>query len=92
MRILGSKRGAVIGGWRKLHNEKVHTLQSSQNYGDQMKGYEMGGTCGTHRANQRREDNIKINIKHNMCGLDSNDQGRIQWWALVNTVVNLLFP
>jgi hypothetical protein len=28
-RIFGPKRNEVIGGWRKLHNEKLHGLDSS---------------------------------------------------------------
>jgi hypothetical protein len=30
-RIFGLKRGEVIGGWRKLHNEELHNLCSSPN-------------------------------------------------------------
>jgi hypothetical protein len=30
-RIFGPKRGEVIGKWRKLHNEEIHTLYSSPN-------------------------------------------------------------
>jgi hypothetical protein len=29
LRIFGPKRDEVIGGWRKLHNEKLHNLHSS---------------------------------------------------------------
>jgi hypothetical protein len=28
-RIFGLKRDEVTGGWRKLHNEKLHNLYSS---------------------------------------------------------------
>jgi hypothetical protein len=28
-RIFGPKRNEVIGGWTKLHNEKLHNLYSS---------------------------------------------------------------
>jgi hypothetical protein len=28
-RIFGPKRDEVIGGWRKLHNEEIHSLYSS---------------------------------------------------------------
>jgi hypothetical protein len=28
-RIFGPKRGEVTGGWRKLHNEKLHNMYSS---------------------------------------------------------------
>jgi hypothetical protein len=30
-RIFGPKRDEVTGGWRKLHNEKLRNLYSSQN-------------------------------------------------------------
>jgi hypothetical protein len=30
-RISGPKRDEIIGGWRKMHNEKVHNLYSSPN-------------------------------------------------------------
>jgi hypothetical protein len=29
-RIFGPKRDEVIGGWRKLHNEELHNMYSSQ--------------------------------------------------------------
>jgi hypothetical protein len=29
-RTFGPKRDGVMGGWRKLHNEKLHDLYSSQ--------------------------------------------------------------
>jgi hypothetical protein len=28
-RIFGPKRDEVTGGWRKLHNEKIHNVHSS---------------------------------------------------------------
>jgi hypothetical protein len=28
-RIFGPKRDEVIGGWRKLHNEELHNMNSS---------------------------------------------------------------
>jgi hypothetical protein len=28
-RIFGRKKDGVMGGWRKLHNEKLHNLYSS---------------------------------------------------------------
>jgi hypothetical protein len=30
-RIFGPKKEGVTGGWRKLHNEELHNLYSSQN-------------------------------------------------------------
>jgi hypothetical protein len=44
-RIFGPKRDEVIGGWRKLHNEELHNLYSSQ-----VKEDEMGGACSTNGA------------------------------------------
>jgi hypothetical protein len=31
LRIFGPKRDEVMGGWRKLHNEKLHNLYSLLN-------------------------------------------------------------
>jgi hypothetical protein len=30
-RIFGSKREKVVGGWRRLHNEEICNLYTSQN-------------------------------------------------------------
>jgi hypothetical protein len=30
-RISGPRMDEIIGGWRKLHNEKLHNLYSSKN-------------------------------------------------------------
>jgi hypothetical protein len=30
-RIFGPKRGELMGGWRKLHDEEVHNLYSRPN-------------------------------------------------------------
>jgi hypothetical protein len=30
-RLFGPKRDEVMGGWRKLHNEKLHSFYSSTN-------------------------------------------------------------
>jgi len=30
-RIFGRKREEVIGGWRRLHNEELHKMHTSQN-------------------------------------------------------------
>jgi hypothetical protein len=32
-RIFGPKRVEVTGGWRRMHNEKLHNLYSSSNKG-----------------------------------------------------------
>jgi hypothetical protein len=36
-RTLGLKRGEIIGGWRKLHNEELHNLYSSPSVLNMMK-------------------------------------------------------
>jgi hypothetical protein len=36
-RIFGPKREEVVGGWRSLHNEKLHNLYPSQNIISVMK-------------------------------------------------------
>jgi hypothetical protein len=40
----------IIGGWRKLHNEKLHNLYSSPNIIriDHIKEDEMGRECSTY--------------------------------------------
>jgi hypothetical protein len=40
-RIFGPKRDEVTAEWRKLHNEEVHMLYSSQNSIRQMKSRRM---------------------------------------------------
>jgi hypothetical protein len=40
-RIFGSRRDEVTGDWRKLHNEKVHNLYSSQNISRMIKSTRM---------------------------------------------------
>jgi len=31
IRIFGPKKEEVVGGWRRLHNEELHNLYTSQN-------------------------------------------------------------
>jgi hypothetical protein len=40
-RIFGPKRDGVTGEWRKLHNEELHVLYSSQNIIRQIKSRRM---------------------------------------------------
>jgi hypothetical protein len=47
------------------------------------------------RSRHRREDNIKMNLRE--IGIDGTNwiqlaQNRVQWWAFVNTVMNLRSP
>jgi hypothetical protein len=41
-RIFGPKRDEIIGGWRKLHNEELHNLYSSQSIIRMIKSRTMG--------------------------------------------------
>jgi hypothetical protein len=44
-RIFGPKRDGVRGEWRKLHNEELHILYSSQNIIRQIKENGVDWTC-----------------------------------------------
>jgi hypothetical protein len=44
-RIFGPKRDEVTGEWRKMHNEELRDLYSSQN--NEVEEDEMGGACST---------------------------------------------
>jgi hypothetical protein len=46
LRISGSKRDEVMGGWRKLHNEELHNLYSSPNIIRMIKS-RTGRACST---------------------------------------------
>jgi hypothetical protein len=49
-RISGLKRDEVTGEWRKLYNEELQMLYSSQILlGRSNQGNEVGGTCGRSR-------------------------------------------
>jgi hypothetical protein len=39
--IFGSKRGGVMRGWRKLHNEELHNLYSSSSISRMIKSRRM---------------------------------------------------
>jgi hypothetical protein len=106
------------GWWRKLHNDELHSLYSSQNTVRVIKsrrmrwvGYvtRMGEGRGVYRVlvgrpegkrplgrpRRRWEDNIKMDLRE--IGIDGANWIRLsrdkaQWWAFVNTVVNLRVP
>ena len=46
------------------------------------------------RPGHRREDNIKMDFQEVGCGMAWIDlaQDKVRWWALVNSVMNLLVP
>jgi hypothetical protein len=49
-RIFGSKREEVVGGWRRLPNEKLHNLYTSPKIINviETEKDEMIGSCSTH--------------------------------------------
>jgi hypothetical protein len=52
--ILGPKREELAGGWRRLHNDKLHNLWASKNTVRAMKPRRMiGGTCSTCGRNKK---------------------------------------
>jgi hypothetical protein len=55
-RIFGPKRDRVTGGWRKLHNEELHSLYSSPSIIRIIKSRMMmvGRTCGTNGREEER--------------------------------------
>jgi hypothetical protein len=54
-RIFGPKREEVAGGWRRLHNEKLHKLYASPNIirVRKIKENEMDRTCNTHGKDEK---------------------------------------
>ena len=53
-RIFGPKRDGVTGEWRKLHNEELNSLYSTQYCaGYKMEKNEMGRACGTYGGRER---------------------------------------
>jgi hypothetical protein len=50
-------REEVAGGWRKLHNEELRNLYSAPNIVKMIK-WRMGGTCSTHRRNEKPTQNF----------------------------------
>jgi hypothetical protein len=53
-RIFGPKRDGVTGGWRKLHNEEVHTLYSSPSIIRIIKSKRMKGADHVERMGEKR--------------------------------------
>jgi hypothetical protein len=53
-RIFGPKRDEVTGEWRKLHNEKIKDMYSTNFFsGDQIEKNETGGACSTYGGQVR---------------------------------------
>jgi hypothetical protein len=52
--MFGHKRDEVTGEWRKLHNEELNCLYSTQYCsGDQIKQNEIGKACSTYGGEER---------------------------------------
>jgi hypothetical protein len=87
--------------WRRLHNEELHNLCDScrvrQRYENEYKY--LVGKSGVDRQLGRimcgQKDKIKMDMKE--VGWEAVDwtnlaRDRDQWWAVLNTVMNLRFP
>jgi hypothetical protein len=53
-RLLGPKRDEVTGGWRKLHNEELHSLYSSQSIIRMIKSRRMKRVGHVARMGEKR--------------------------------------
>jgi hypothetical protein len=53
-RIFGPKRDEVTGGWRKLHNEEIHSLYSSPSIIRMIKSRRMRWTGHLARMGEKR--------------------------------------
>jgi hypothetical protein len=51
-RIFGPKREEVAGGWRRLHNEELHNLCTSQNVIRAIKSRKIGRAVHVSRMGQ----------------------------------------
>jgi hypothetical protein len=54
-RTFGPKRDEITGGWRKLHNDKLHNLYSSSNIIRQIKSRRMKWAGNVARMGQERK-------------------------------------
>jgi hypothetical protein len=94
----------VAEDWRRLHNEELHKLYTSPNIIRVIKSMRMGWwECGTHwgkrrvnrplrRPRRRWCDNIRTDLR--FIGWEVVEwiylaQDKDQWYAFVNTVINL---
>jgi hypothetical protein len=105
---MGSGMEEVAGGWRRLHNEELHNLQSSQNISRVIKSRRMiwaghvtrmGGMRIAYiilvgKPDGKRPRRIPRRWENNIEGVWTGCiwLGRDQWPALVNTVMNLQVP
>jgi hypothetical protein len=54
LRIFGSKRDEVTGGWRKLHNDELHSFYSSPNIIRMIKSRRMRWARHVARMREKR--------------------------------------
>jgi hypothetical protein len=54
LRIFGPKRDEVTGGWRKLHNEELHSLHSSSSIIRMIKSRRMRWAGHVARIEEKR--------------------------------------
>jgi len=76
----------VAGGWRRLHNEELHTLSDSQNIIRVIMSWNMRWTGNAKRIEE--EDNIRMNLRETGCKglncmhLDQDRDKKRALWAL----------
>jgi hypothetical protein len=75
-KIFGLKRDEIIGGWRKLHNEKIHNFPSSPNR--MIKSMRMRWT--EHLARIGANKNSSRALVGNPEGKRSLGRPRPIWW------------
>jgi hypothetical protein len=72
-RIFGPKRDQVIGEWRKLHNEELHILYSSQNIIRQIKSRKLRWVEHVARMGEER------NVYKILMGKPEGKRPRCRW-------------
>jgi hypothetical protein len=59
-RTFGPKRDEMVQGWRKLHNEELHSLYSLQNIINKVKEGELGREGNMHEGEKRNSFRILV--------------------------------
>jgi hypothetical protein len=81
-RIFGPKRDEMVGGWRKLHNEKLHNLYSSPNIISMIKSRSMIWAGHVARTEEQR-NSYRILGKPEGKGLPGRP--RLRWKDSIKT-------
>jgi hypothetical protein len=95
-RIFGPKRGEVTGGWRKLHNEELHSLYSSPSIIRMINSRRMRWTGHVARMGEKRNAyGILVGKPEGKRPLGRprrQAQDGDQWRTLVNIVMKFRVP